>query len=182
MRRLLSSPAHSVSQSLHLSAVGFYPVQVLTLLVRWHSRLRPVVRVVGGFSGFTLAVAAVPLVRTAPSYQPPLLACSARRHNRSLPGLAVGTTRMERPAKQSLHVAMRRSLCWLLFQPCATACPQLDMAGPGDAAFRLTLALVALCGVCDGLAQGALFGDAAALPPRFTQVRLGAAGCKLAGS
>lgn len=46
--------------------------------------------------------------------------------------------------------------------PAPPRLPQLDAAGPSDAAFRLTLALVALCGACDGLAQGALFG--AALP------------------
>ena len=40
---------------------------------------------------------------------------------------------------------------------------------PGGSALAALLALVAACGVCDGLASGALYGEAAVLAPRYTQ-------------
>jgi equilibrative nucleoside transporter 1/2/3 len=46
---------------------------------------------------------------------------------------------------------------------------QIDVLPPSDASLAAVLLLVALCGVCDGLAQGALFGEVALLPPRYTQ-------------
>lgn len=39
----------------------------------------------------------------------------------------------------------------------------------GSAALAALLALVAACGACDGLASGALYGEAAVLAPRYTQ-------------
>lgn len=54
--------------------------------------------------------------------------------------------------------------------PAPLAGLQLGLAGPSDSTLGVVLFLVALCGACDGLAQGALFGDAASLPPKFTQV------------
>lgn len=39
----------------------------------------------------------------------------------------------------------------------------------GAAALAALLALVAACGACDGLASGALYGEAAMLAPRYTQ-------------
>lgn len=56
------------------------------------------------------------------------------------------------------------------------ACPfhlssptQLDLAPPSRAALAAVVLLAAACGACDGVAQGALFGEAALLPPRYTQ-------------
>lgn len=54
--------------------------------------------------------------------------------------------------------------------------PQLDALVVGQAAqapqaaLSALLAAVVLVGVLDGLSQGAIFGDAAALPPTFTHV------------
>jgi hypothetical protein len=53
--------------------------------------------------------------------------------------------------------------------PLLAPLPQLNAAPPSSAALAAVLLLVALCGVCDGLAQGALFGEVALLPPRYTQ-------------
>ena len=55
-----------------LFTVCYLPVNlaVLLLVVRHHTRVRPLLRIVGGFVGFTLAVSAVPLVSlggTAPT-------------------------------------------------------------------------------------------------------------------
>lgn len=44
--------------------------------------------------------------------------------------------------------------------------------GPDSALLVLLLAVVAV-GVLDGLSQGAIFGDAADLPPAYTHVSLG---------
>jgi hypothetical protein len=44
-------------------------------------------------------------------------------------------------------------------------------AGPDSALIVVLLAVVAV-GVLDGLSQGAIFGDAADLPPAYTHVRL----------
>jgi hypothetical protein len=44
-------------------------------------------------------------------------------------------------------------------------------AGPDSALLVLLLAVVAV-GVLDGLSQGAIFGDAADLPPAYTHVSL----------
>ena len=49
----------------------------------------------------------------------------------------------------------------------------------GGAALAALLALVAACGACDGLASGALYGEAAVLAPRYTQAL--AAGNSLSG-
>ncbi|KAL4428588.1 hypothetical protein ABPG77_008900 [Micractinium sp. CCAP 211/92] len=91
-----------------LLTVAYLPVNlvVIAAMVHWHARLRPALRISAGLVGFTLAIAAVPLLDLAPS-------------------------------------------------------------SPGTLA--LLLLLVAACGICDGLAQGALFGEAALLPPRYTQ-------------
>ena len=43
------------------------------------------------------------------------------------------------------------------------------MLPASNATLAAVLLLVAACGACDGFAQGALFGEAALLPPRFTQ-------------
>ena len=48
------------------------------------------------------------------------------------------------------------------------ACTQLDMAPAGPGSLAALLLLVAMCGAADGAAQGALFGEAAALDPAFT--------------
>lgn len=51
----------------------------------------------------------------------------------------------------------------------ACLCQQLDLAPASGGTLAAVLLLVAACGVCDGFAQGALFGEAARLPPRYTQ-------------
>jgi equilibrative nucleoside transporter 1/2/3 len=43
------------------------------------------------------------------------------------------------------------------------------MAPASGSSLAMTLALVALCGAADGVAQGALFGEAARLGPKYTQ-------------
>ena len=48
--------------------------------------------------------------------------------------------------------------------------PLLDLAPDSAGTLGATLLLVAATGACDGLAQGALFGEAALLPPAFTHV------------
>jgi hypothetical protein len=60
---------------------------------------------------------------------------------------------------------------------------QANLAPASTASLAATLALVALCGVCDGLAQGALFGEVALLPPKYTQALVAgtAASCGLHG-
>ena len=51
---------------------------------------------------------------------------------------------------------------------------QLDkVAGDSTSALGAILFLVALCGFADGVCQGALFGEAARLPPRYTQALVG---------
>ncbi|KAL4434383.1 hypothetical protein ABPG75_000824 [Micractinium tetrahymenae] len=91
-----------------LLTVAYLPINlvVIAAMVHWHARMRPVLRIVTGLVGFTLAIAAVPL---------------------------------------------------------------LDLAPASSGTLAVLLLLVAACGLCDGLAQGALFGEAARLPPRFTQ-------------
>ncbi len=46
---------------------------------------------------------------------------------------------------------------------------QLDLAPATTGSLAALLLLVAACGACDGFAQGALFGEAALLPPQYTQ-------------
>lgn len=55
-----------------LFTICYLPINLLVLLaiVRHHSHVRPVLRIVGGFVGFTVAVSAVPLVRRAPRCPP----------------------------------------------------------------------------------------------------------------
>ena len=48
---------------------------------------------------------------------------------------------------------------------------QLDAMSGGSAPLGAVLALLVLVGVCDGLAQGAIFADASLMPPWATQVR-----------
>lgn len=49
------------------------------------------------------------------------------------------------------------------------AVPLVNLTGPSPRTLAALLLLVAGVGACDGMAQGALFGEAALLPPRFTQ-------------
>lgn len=63
-------------------------------------------------------------------------------------------------------------LGWASLSPFPSAPPpklQLDLAPATTGSLATLLLLVAACGACDGLAQGALFGEAALLPPRYTQ-------------
>lgn len=48
-----------------LLTVSYLPVNlvVIAAMVRWHARVRPRLRILGGLAGFTLAISAVPLVR-----------------------------------------------------------------------------------------------------------------------
>lgn len=52
-----------------------------------------------------------------------------------------------------------------------TTCLQLDAMSGGSAPLGAVLALLVMVGVCDGLAQGAIFADASLMPPWATQVR-----------
>lgn len=45
----------------------------------------------------------------------------------------------------------------------------MDAVPPSGHALGALLALVAVCGACDGLVSGALYGEAAVLAPRYTQ-------------
>ena len=73
----------------------------------------------------------------------------------------------------------------LLVAPAAAAAPpggdggQQPQPQPGEVpagALVAVLVCVAVVGVCDGLCQGALFGEAAQLPPPYTQVAGSAGG------
>lgn len=56
------------------------------------------------------------------------------------------------------------------FTLAVTAMPLLDMFIPaGNGSLAVMLLLVAVCGMADGACQGALFGEAATLDPRYTQ-------------
>lgn len=95
-----------------LLTISYLPCNlvVIAAMVHWHARVHPRLRILGGLAGYTLAVAAVPL---------------------------------------------------------------LDLAPAAPATLGALLALVAACGACDGFAQGALFGEAALLPPKYTQALVG---------
>ena len=47
---------------------------------------------------------------------------------------------------------------------------QLDAVTARQAPLEVILLFVVLVGLCDGVAQGAIFGDVALLPPKYTQV------------
>lgn len=47
---------------------------------------------------------------------------------------------------------------------------QLDAAADQHPPLQAILLFVVLVGICDGVAQGAIFGDVALLPPKYTQV------------
>ncbi len=59
------------------------------------------------------------------------------------------------------------------FTAAVGAMPLLDALPAGRGALGATLVLVAATGVADDLAQGALFGEAARLPPRYTRALVG---------
>lgn len=50
-------------------------------------------------------------------------------------------------------------------------CLQLDAVSARPAPLPVILLFVVFVGLCDGVAQGAIFGDVALLPPKYTQVR-----------
>lgn len=52
----------------------------------------------------------------------------------------------------------------------AMGCLQLDAVTARQAPLEVILLFVVFVGLCDGLAQGAIFGDVALLPPKYTQV------------
>ena len=47
---------------------------------------------------------------------------------------------------------------------------QLDAVTARQAPLEVILLFVVFVGLCDGVAQGAIFGDVALLPPKYTQV------------
>ena len=52
----------------------------------------------------------------------------------------------------------------------ANGCLQLDAVTARQASLEVILLFVVFVGLCDGVAQGAIFGDVALLPPKYTQV------------
>ena len=54
--------------------------------------------------------------------------------------------------------------------PHANGCLQLDAVTARQAPLEVILLFVVFVGLCDGVAQGAIFGDVALLPPKYTQV------------
>lgn len=151
-------------------------------MVHWHARMRPRLRVAGGLLGFTLALAAVTLVgsraaRASPDADAPAAADAWLTGGRNRRGRGRGTAGRVGPdlllltqlaavlAPRALRVAGRPAG----YPRPLPSLPQLNLAPPSPWALAAVLLLVALCGVCDGLAQGALFGEVALLPPRYTQ-------------
>jgi len=67
-----------------------------------------------------------------------------------------------------------------VFTLAAAAMPLLDSFPAGSGSLALMLILVATCGIADGAAQGALFGEAAARDPRYIQALV--AGTAIAGT
>ena len=57
-------------------------------------------------------------------------------------------------------------------RPSLTACNvvQLDAVAEHTSHLSVILLFVVFVGLCDGIAQGAVFGDVAQLPPKYTQV------------
>lgn len=51
-------------------------------------------------------------------------------------------------------------------------CLQLDAITVRQSPLPVILLFVVFVGLCDGVAQGAIFGDVALLPPKYTQVCL----------
>lgn len=49
-------------------------------------------------------------------------------------------------------------------------CLQLDAVTVRQSPLPVILLFVVFVGLCDGVAQGAIFGDVALLPPKYTQV------------
>lgn len=102
------------------------------------------------------------------------LSCAA-----GAPGVGLAAGCMVRRAER-MHALCGHVCClflpshWPLPQPCLSQCSlhpgvQLDLAPPSTGSLAALLLLVAACGAFDGFAQGALFGEAALLPPRYTQ-------------
>lgn len=138
--------------------MAYLPVNlvVIAAMVHWHARvLRPWLRVMAGLVGFTLAIAAVPLVRCEPLRPPSAHAPGSMQAWSSLESHAV--------------LAAAAALTAPVYAYSMLLSLQLDLAPASSGTLAALLLLVAACGVCDGLAQGALFGEAALLPPRFTQ-------------
>jgi len=67
-----------------------------------------------------------------------------------------------------------------VFTLAAAAMPLLDSFPAGSGSLALMLILVATCGIADGAAQEALFGEAAARDPRYIQALV--AGTAIAGT
>lgn len=65
--------------------------------------------------------------------------------------------------------AARHHPCVSIDAPHTLPLLQMHHGSGGAAALAALLALVAACGACDGLASGALYGEAAVLAPRYTQ-------------
>ena len=69
-----------------------------------------------------------------------------------------------------------RSHCGANASPASCIARQLDMFAIGssgkapESVFRTMLAIGVLVGSLDGIGQGALYGDAALLPPEYTHV------------
>ena len=72
----------------------------------------------------------------------------------------------------TLHPTLPGHHGWRPWLTASTPVPlQLDAISGGSAPLGAVLALLVLVGVCDGLAQGAIFADASLMPPWATQVR-----------
>lgn len=72
------------------------------------------------------------------------------------------------PAAARLGTAQHHS-CVSIDAPRTLPPLQMHHGSGGAATLAALLALVAACGACDGLASGALYGEAAVLAPRYTQ-------------
>ena len=146
-------------------------------------------RVAAGFGGFALAMLSVPAVRGG-----------GGGAGFFLEGRSVGSGRKTSNAWRRGMGAPRCVAVWLpptlarpvnMFAPCPSAArppphhnpptQQLDAAlvgadggaggGNSEAAYRALLAVAFAAGALDGACQGAVFGDAAAMPSEYTHVR-----------
>ncbi|KAJ9505593.1 hypothetical protein QJQ45_028297, partial [Haematococcus lacustris] len=162
-----------------LFTVAYLPSCLLLLLVtlRWRSARwlpRPPARIKLAYLLFTLLMLAVPLVdwlldRSSSTPAPPTSA---------LPGMPPLPHQPPAPAQypDTPHPAPTPSRDTLRLPSPLAPPPHTPLAAPGGVLAGL-LGSVLLLGVGDGLAQGAVFGEAAQLPPSFTQAVVGGTAC-----
>lgn len=156
-----------------LMTISYLPVNlvVIAALVRWHAHVHTRLRILSGLAGFTLAVSAVPLVRRFGAAGNGWMCVGGQA---TCCRASLGPSRGGPPPP--FLVAPQQTLAWqpapCLAHPLTHLCTllvQLGLAPASTGNLAAVLLLVAACGACDGIAQGALFGEAALLPPKYTQ-------------